>query len=115
MTQTIGTNSANDVYLGPDGNIVLLSGIEAVAAACATASKLQLGEAVLQSGLGLPNFQTIWVGSPDYAIWESYLQTTLLGVLGVKQVNSITLSAKNNVLSYTAEIETIFGVTVING
>lgn len=115
MVQTFGTNTNNDIFLGLDGNIVVLSGITAVAAACATACKGQLGEMVLQQGLGLPNFATIWVGTPDYAIWQSYLETTLLKVDGVTKVNSITLAVQNNVLSFVAEIETIYGSTTING
>ncbi len=39
MTRSFGTNASNDLYLGPDGNLVVLSGIAAVEAACATATK----------------------------------------------------------------------------
>lgn len=115
MVQTFGTNSSGDIYLGPDGNIVVLSAVQAIAAACKTACLTQLGECVLQTGVGLPNFQTVWVGIPDYAIWESYLQNTLLGVEGVISVQSIALSASNNTLNFGAEINTIYGSTTING
>lgn len=114
MVQTLGINANNDIFLGPNGNIVVLSELEAIVSACKTACQGQLGEMVLQQGLGLPNFQTIWIGTPDYAIWQSYLQNTLLGVEGVTQVDSITISAKNNILSYVAVIETIFGITTVN-
>lgn len=115
MVQTLGINANNDLYLGPDGNIVLLSGLDAVVTACKNACLTQLGECVLQQGIGLPNFQTVWVGVPDIAIWQSYLQNVILAVEGVTQVTSITISAQNNVLSYVAEIQTIYGNTVING
>lgn len=115
MVMTLGTNSNNDLYLGPDGNLVVLTGIDAIAAACSTATKSQLGEMVLQTGLGVPNFQTVWVGTPDYAIWQSYVRNILLNVEAVTQVNSLTLSAQSNVLSYTANITTIYGNVVING
>lgn len=116
MVSTFGTNSPNnDLYLGPDGNLVFLSGIDAVVASCTTACLGQLGEMILQTGLGLPNFQTIWVGVPDYALWQSYLENTLLNVPGVQSVDSIVLRASNNVLTYVAEITTIFGSTNISG
>lgn len=115
MVQTLATNSNNDIFLDTSGNLVMLNGVEAVAAACTTACKSQLGEMVLQTGLGLPNFQTIWIGTPDYAFWQTYLQTTIQNVLGVTQVDNLTLAAKNNILSYQAQIQTIYGPTTIEG
>ena len=114
MVRTMGTDSSGDLYLGADGNLVVLSGLAAVEAACVTACLTQLGECVLEAGVGLPNFQTIWVGVPDYAIWETYLQKTLLAVDGVTSVQSISLSASNNALSFTAKINTTFGSTTID-
>lgn len=115
MTQTFTSNSANDIFIGSDGNLAISSGIEAVAMACKTASLAQLGEEVLTDTQGLPNFQSIWIGSPNYALYESYLRNTLLNVPGVLAVKSITMSAQDNVLSYTATIQTQFGTTQING
>ena len=63
MVQTFGQNANGDVYIGSDGNLVILSGLPAVEAACATASLAQLGEEVLTTGNGLPNFQAVWVGA----------------------------------------------------
>ncbi|OWK36889.1 hypothetical protein [Fimbriiglobus ruber] len=115
MVQTFGTNLSGDIYLGADGNLAVLSGIQAIAGACVTACRTQLGECVLQTGVGLPNFQTVWVGVPDYALWQSYLQNTLLAVEGVTAVQSVNLTALDNVLRFTAEIQTIYGSTVVNG
>jgi hypothetical protein len=115
MTQTFGLNSNHDLYLGPDGNLVVLTGVEAIATACVTACLTQLGECVLETGVGLPNFQTVWVGTPDLAIWQSYLQDTILNVDGVTQVDSIRLTINNNVLNFAASISTIYGPTTISG
>jgi hypothetical protein len=108
MVQTLGVNASNDLYLGPDNNLVLLKGVDAIVQDVRTACLTQLGECVLENGVGLPNFQMIWVGTPDYALWESYLQQTILNVEGVTQVNSVTLAVRNNVLSFTAVIQTIY-------
>lgn len=115
MTQTLGTNSDNDIYVGSNGNLIIDRGQQAVLDACATAAKLQLGEAVLETGLGLPNFQTVWVGAPNIAIFENYLRRALLNVQGVTAVKNLTTSVVNNTLSYTAVIETIFGRAFLNG
>ena len=83
MVQTLQLNANNDLFLNSAGSLTMLSSIDAVVAACNTAALTQLGECVLITGQGLPNFQAIWVGVPDYAIWQSYLENTLLNVPGV--------------------------------
>jgi hypothetical protein len=110
MVQTFATNSSgNDLYIGLDGNLAVLSGLAAVEAACATASKAQLGEMVLAMKSGIPNFQTVWVGVPNIRLWESYLRATLQNVEGVNQVTSITAKAQSGSLSYDATISTPYG------
>ncbi len=110
MTQTFATTSdTNDIYLGTDGNLAVLSGQTAVLAACATASTTQLGECVLAVNAGIPNFQAIWVGVPNYAIWKQALTQTLQNVQGVVQVKNLQLSTRDNTLSYTATISNQFG------
>lgn len=115
MTATLGTNSNNDLYIGADGNLVMLSGIAAVEAACLTATKAQLGEMVLATTSGIPNFQAIWVGTPDYALWKSYILGALQNVPGVQQVTSLALSVRENTVFYTANITTQFGNGTVNG
>lgn len=115
MTITFGTNANNDIYLAPDGNIAVLTGLDAVIGACETASKAQLGEMIFLTNKGIPNFQAVWVGTPNYKTFESYLRATLLGVLGVEEVQSISLSVQEKTLKYTATIKTQFGIGVING
>lgn len=115
MTQTLGTNENNDIYLGPTGNLVVDNGQQAVEDACQTAAQLQLGEAVLQTQLGIPNFQTVWVGVPNIAIFEAYLRRALLGVNGVIAVTALTVSVADNVLKYTATIQSVYGELFLNG
>ena len=115
MTTTFGTNASNDIYLDSSGNLAFLSGQSAVESACAVASQMQLGEAIYQTNLGLPAFETIFSGVPNVAIYESYLRTTLMNVPGVVSVTSITSKVENNTFSYTATIESVFGTTYLNG
>ena len=115
MVQTLQLNENNDLFLNSSNSLTMLSGIQAVAAACNTAAQTQLGECVLQTGQGLPNFQAIWVGVPDYAIWQNYLENTLLNVAGVATVQSVKLTQTEGVLSYIAEITTVYGPVTVSG
>ena len=116
MVSTLALSSPNnDLVLNTSNGLTMLTGTEAVAAACNTACLTQLGECVLATGLGLPNFQALWVGTPDYQIWQSYLENTILNVLGVASVQGILLKQSNGVLSYQAVINTIYGNTTISG
>lgn len=115
MTQTFDTNANNDLYRGADGNLVLLSGAPAVAAACKTASRAMLGEMVLAQNNGMPNFQVIWVGVPNYAIFATYLRMTLDNVDGVEEVTDINLTKVGEVLEYQATIASVYREIFING
>lgn len=116
MTQTLGINGDNDIYLDTKGNIALLSGEPAVEGACQTASQAQLGEMQYEATNGIPNFQTVWVGVPTPAIFESYLRKTLQAIDGVVAVKSIAVQIQNNKLTYAAVIENAFGNEVtLNG
>ncbi len=115
MTATFLTNTDNDLYLENDGSLAFGRGLPAIIAACETATKAQLGEMVLQTGQGIPNFQTVWVGTPNFSLYNSYIIKTLESIEGVQEVQSLDLSILNNVLNYVATIKTTFGNAVING
>ena len=109
MTQTFGTDANNDIYLGRDGNLVVLTGLEAVLAACESTSRAILTEMIYTVNKGVPYFETIFVGSPNYAIFRNYLTNALLAVDGVLNVQSLSLTVAEGVLNYTATIQTKFG------
>jgi hypothetical protein len=115
MTQTFDTNSDNDIFIGEDGRLAVATGLRAVLKGCESATYAQLGEMVLAQGLGIPNFQSIWIGVPNYQIFELYLRRTLLAVDGVTSVKSLQITVKGNTLSYTATIVTIYGTETIVG
>jgi hypothetical protein len=115
MVQTLALNGSNDLQLNASGSLTMLSGIDAVAAACNTAAQTQLGECVLNTAQGLPNFQALWVGVPDYQIWQSYLQGTLLNVPGVASIQSVSITQNKGVLKYVAEINSIYGPVTVQG
>lgn len=117
MVQTLATNAQNDIYIQSNGTISLVSGETAVEFGCASAARAQLGEMIYNTTQGIPNFQAVWIGSPNLATFEAYLRNTLLNVAGVTSIASLTVTYANNVLSYVADIQTQYssGSTTING
>lgn len=115
MTQTFGVNANNDIYIGANGNLVILQGQAAVGAACASASRASLGEEVLATTSGIPFFQAIFVGVPNLQAANAALIQTLEQVDGVISVTSVTSSITKNALgkavwAYVATIESEYGL-----
>lgn len=115
MTTTFGCNSNNDIYLGPDGNIVVLAAVPAVETACANVSKVRLGEEVLDINGGLPFFEAVFNSTPNLAVYEQYLRNALLSVPGVVSITDLTVAVSNGILSYKATIESAYGPTFLEG
>lgn len=123
MTQCFAVDKKNDLFIGIKGNLAIVGALEATLQACAHSAKAILGEMVLNTNLGLPNFETIWVGVPNVAQWEAALRVAFQSVAGVIQVQSITITQveekkgniTNNALAYTATILTIYGTGTLNG
>ena len=115
MTQTFGADENNDLYIGDDGNLVIVSGLEAVKQSCESAVKAQRGEMIYASTSGLPNFQAVWVGVPNIGQFRAALRQVLIEVDGVNSVNSIVIGQKGNTLIYQAVISTAYGNSSING
>src|SRR6185437_17135580 len=105
--KTFAVDKNNDFLIGPDGNFVILEGLDAIIQSCEQASKAQMGEMIFAVNQGMPNFQAIWNGSPNVAQFEAALRKTLLRVPGVLSIVDLTTTLKNNVLSYVATINTV--------
>jgi len=112
----------NDIYLDTTENIAIAGTtpnnndqLQAVMFACNTASKAELGEMVLQTNLGIPNFQLIWVGVPNIPQWRAALIATFKRIPGVVDVLTLNTSYTKNILSYTAVILTSYGQGTLNG
>jgi hypothetical protein len=115
MTRVFTVDENNDLILAGDGDLAISTDLEAVLQACEHAAKAQLAEMVLAVDQGVPNFQTIWQGSPNVFQFEAYLRRQLQNVTGVVEVSELTSTVSDNVLSYTATIQTIYGQGVVNG
>jgi len=115
MTITLAVDDLNDLFIGGDGALAVVSELEATLQACEHAAKTQLSEMIYAVDAGIPNFATVWNGSPNKSQFEAYLRRTLLAVENVTEVPELSTVIANHVLSYRAVIKTIFGTGVING
>lgn len=115
MTRLLAVDPTNDIYIAFDGNLAINTGLFAVLQACAHAVKAQLGEMVLQTQNGIPNFQLVWRGAPNLLQFESYIRTAILQVDGVLEIVSLTASVASDAVTYQATIRTVYGLGDVNG
>lgn len=104
---SIATNANNDIYLDANGNLAMVTGLDAVVQDCEHVMKAQLGEMPLALDEGVPTLTTIWA-SWKPAQFEAYARAMLLSVPGVVAVTAFTLTRAAGVASYVAEIQTIY-------
>lgn len=106
---TIGENSNNDIYLGNDGNIVILSDAQALAQICKSRVEAQRGEMKYNQKGGMPTrlvaFDTFNPAQFE-AAFKSIIMATSSDILSIP---TFSLTFKDNVLSYSAKIETSYG------
>jgi len=114
MTASLGANADNDIYLGPDGNLVVLTGLAAVQQNCEAVMEAQLGEMVLAQQQGIPTDATIW-SAWNPVQFEAFARTNLLTVPDVIAVTAFSVSREGEIATYSATIQTTFGRTTVNG
>lgn len=115
MTTVLAVDENNDLFIDAEGALALVSDLPAVMQAAAHAAKTQLGEMIYAVDDGVPNFDTIWNGSPNTTQFEAFLRRVLMSVEGVTEITELTTAVADHVLSYQATIKTIYGIGVING
>ncbi len=131
MTQTISANingnlttningtitpvAYNDIYLNQDGNLSMSLDQDALIEQCAQAAKTLLGELVLNTTVGIPYQQAVWVGVPNIQQFSAALRSAFLSVPGVVDVIELNVVSANNTLIYNAIITTIYGTGALNG
>jgi hypothetical protein len=114
MVQSFDLSPSGDVYIGANGNLAVATGLQAIQDACLNVCRARLGEEVLTTGNGLPYFECVFNGSPNLAIFRSYLITVLNNVPGVTSVSDVAISIANNTLSFSATIQTIYGPATVS-
>lgn len=114
MSTIFEINSDNG-FLVKGGTINRVSGLAAVVINCQHEVQTIRGEDPFRKNKGMPNFQTIWNGTPNVLQFEFFLRQTLLAVKNVDRVSNFQAEVVDNVLNYSIVIETPFGSDLITG
>lgn len=115
MTTVIAINDSNDIFMDSTNNLAIATGLTAVSQASQTSTLAQLEEMILFTTQGMPSLQSVFVGEPNYSLYQAAVVAAIQSINGVIAVTSIIVSVQGGVMAYTAEIETNYGIAVIDG
>jgi len=115
MTKSFALDANHDLYLDGGDLLATVTALGAVLQNCDTAAKTLLGEMVLAANQGVPYFQSVWVGQPNIAVFETSMRQRLGAVEGVTAIVELTTRQEGNVLKYVATIATVYGEAVLDG
>ena len=113
MTTSLALNANNDIYIGADGNLATVTGIDAAIQNCKTAMQAQQGEMMYAMLNGMPTRATVW-DNFNPSLFEAAGRSILAGVQDVTGVAAFTITRTENVLTYTAVIVTIYGTGTVS-
>jgi len=114
MTFSLALNANRDLFIGNDGRLATVSGMDAVLQNCDTAMRAQLGEMIYSMNKGVPYRQLLW-DNYDPISWGAAAQATILAVDGVSSIVSFIMNKSGNIFSYSAIIATKYGQGQIDG
>lgn len=113
--RTLAVNENIDIYIGPDGNLAVADGIDAILQGCEQEARIRLGELPYAQSQGIPFFESVFTESPDLGLYDMYLRRQFARVEGVVGVQSIAFNLDGDQLQYEAVIVTTFGSGVARG
>lgn len=110
----LAVNGNNDLYLAPDGNLALKTGLPALMQACEHTMQSILGEMIHHAGRGLPYREAVWE-SGDLRLFEDSARGHLSSLEGVEAVTEFACETDADTFRYWASIRSVFGEFEISG
>jgi hypothetical protein len=108
MTQSIATNAKNDIFVGQNGNLAFVSGLQAAVQNCQTAMLALQGEALYAVQSGMPYPVVAW-NNYRQNLFAAAARSVIMAVQDVTAVLAFSSSMAGNVLNYKTTIQTVFG------
>jgi hypothetical protein len=96
-----------------NGKFVWVFDADVVLQNCEQAMRQQLGELNYDANKGVQYFDNIFTGNPNFQRFEAQARTQLLNVDGVTGIDGFSFDFIGGVLSYNADISTIYGSTTV--
>ncbi|MEQ5125806.1 hypothetical protein ABN225_03240 [Providencia alcalifaciens] len=113
--RTFGVNSNNDIHLGNDGNLSIVSGERALEKRCEHYAKALRGEMLHKLDSGIPYWKTTFGRQADIPLFEFAFRDRMRELNDVVSVLSFSALLADNSLKYTTVIQTIYGEISLNG
>lgn len=113
--RTISVDANNDLYLAQDGNIAMVTDIQAASETTVHYAKTLRGEMIHEFDLGVPFFIVAFGPSVNVPQFEAAMKARILETPEVTAIRSFETTQEGDVLKYTATIETTYGAATING
>lgn len=111
---TISTDQNNDIGLGDDGNLKMITGLTATEQTISNFAQTLRNEMAFDADNGVPFFEVVFGASPNEAQFEAAQRARILQAPNVVGIRSFEVFRDGDVLRYTATIETIDGLVTIN-
>ena len=113
--QTIAINSDNDIYINSAGNLVVKTDLQAMGDIITNKSQTNINELLYNTEKGIDFFNTIFA-SPYYPdLFQAEVTAQIEDTDAVQKITDFTSSESDGVFSYTAKIQTDYGVVALNG
>ncbi len=116
---TFMSNEDNDWYLDQNNNLAVgtsdtnLHGEQALAVCARHYAQTVLGEMIHQTDKGIPFFNTAF-SRVEIIRFEVALRERLLDLEGVIEILNIDTQVIDDILTYSVDIKTVFGIITIN-
>ena len=113
--KTFSQDSHNDIRIGSDGQFATVDGLDAYSAVIADVVRTVRGELQLDTGAGVPYFETVFDSVNGIDIWKSEVRKRVLALSFVRSIDSFSASWKteNHILSYSMTVSTDNGTVTI--
>lgn len=115
MNRIFAENGKRDIFLGPNKQIAVNEGLQALIQSVKSAIELQAGEAIYAVQRGVPTEMTVWDGNPRLQQFEFFARKQINAVSGVNKITEFDAEVDGDVLSYRAVIQTIYGEGIASG
>ncbi|AZD85017.1 hypothetical protein C4K14_2183 [Pseudomonas chlororaphis subsp. aureofaciens] len=113
--KTFQADGSNDLVLAGNGQLSIISDLEAFTQSAKEYMQAVLGEMIHNADQGLPLEAVVWGGTPNVAQFEAAGRVRLMQVPNAQEVVSFTARLLGDVMSYTAIIRTPWGEVPLSG
>lgn len=114
--KTFAQDSHNDIHIGSDGQFATVDGLDAYSTVIADVVRTVRGELQLDTGKGVPYFETVFNSVNGIDILKSEVRKRVLSLSFVRSIDSFSASWKpeNHILSYSITVSTDNGTVTIS-